>query len=173
MQDIPDPGIEETQPVAVSDLRSRFEQLAVNSTTSRTAKRLSGGHDLLAPVPPSPRPRSSSITEEQNPSSRILRGTASSSDLKVATKRPPPVPPPRGSRANSPSPTSPLLHPVALTDSAPSHSQSHMFPATEPKPSIKAALARKPPPPPPPSTPRNVHDPASAPGISSLISKFG
>ena len=118
-----DSVIESTPPPAVSSLRSRFEQLAVDSL-SRTQ------FGLLSVEPLSPRPRAISGTQETRPQHGHLRSASSSSDLNTGAKRPPPPPPPpRGSikpgfssASPSPSPSaSPLLRPVPVPNSSPSH----------------------------------------------------
>src|SRR5882762_11670688 len=97
-----DSVIETTPPPAVSSLRSRFEQLAVET---------SPGHQpgLLAV---DPRPRAISGTQETRPQyANHLRSTSSSSDLNTGAKRPPPPPPPprglakRGVSSAAPSPS--------------------------------------------------------------------
>lgn len=161
------PEVEQTPTPAVSSLRSKFEQLAVNSSTT-SLNRLSGSYDLLSPDSGSPRPRSMSISTERPPSSpRSLRPAASSSDLNVGGKRPPPPPPPRSSKGNSPVPSvnsSPLLQPVATGSGPPSPTSSFSL-------SNKAVLLQRKPPPPPPS-----HESSPVPsgsGVATLINKFG
>ena len=173
-----DGTVDEPHTVAVSDLRSRFEQLAVDNatTTPRSVKRLSSGQDHLAPE--SFRPRASSATEEQKPLNQALRAASSSSDLKKATKRPPPIPPSRSPRASSPNPsasTSHLAHNPRVTGmfTSPSASSSSLPIPAETKQIRAASLARKPPPPPPP-TPRDTNELRSTGrGVGSLSSKFG
>ncbi|KAJ3509069.1 hypothetical protein NLJ89_g5412 [Agrocybe chaxingu] len=97
---------------AVKSLKSKFEQLAVQTSPHRP-----GSSDFLAPSSPRPRAVSSSVVDA--PASH-LRTSSSSSDLRVPVKKaPPPPPPPRGSKTLNPSPIpspspSPLLRPVPI-----------------------------------------------------------
>jgi hypothetical protein len=156
----------------VSNLRSRFEQLAQSSTPT-----------VLTPstsFPPS-RPSSSlakhafeaeghhHATAETD---RTLRPMGSASSLRSnasTRKAPPPPPPPRGAKpagVASPSPgPSPLLHPTNIID------PQEQPPST----SLDALMARKPPPAPPSSaldkhSEEENHPPAG--GVASLRNKF-
>lgn len=118
----------DTQPrPAVQSLRSRFEQLAVDTSGSSSHSRgpsssnkyLGYQGDLLTPT--SPRPRASSNTySNTHVDIHHLRSSSSSSDLKTGVKRPPPPPPSRGSKgpSGSPIPGSPLLRPVPVPPSS-------------------------------------------------------
>lgn len=165
------PPVEETHTPAVSSLRSKFEQLAVD--TSKSAHRLSSAstQDIALLAPPdsgSPRPRASSTSNEQKPSPKLLRAASSSSDLKVYERRPPPTPPQRNSQVNTPA-GSPLLRPTALQGPESSPISSPSLLSLDAK---KALLARKPPPP-PPNTPRiEPPEPVGGPSVSALRSKF-
>ncbi|KXN88342.1 hypothetical protein AN958_07487 [Leucoagaricus sp. SymC.cos] len=77
---------------AVRNLRSRFEQLAVE--TSSQLRRPSTNANGSGPSSPRPRQVSASKLDISTPKTH-LRTSSSSSDLKVFTKRPPPPPPPR------------------------------------------------------------------------------
>lgn len=121
-------------PPAVKSLRSRFEQLALEtsnkpSPSSTFSQRQNNGNDLLTPAgQSSPRQRSTSATFTSLPtdpgpqSHHHLRNVSSSSDLQSGINRPPPPPPPsrtlKGSSSSpipSPSPSpSPLLRPVPI-----------------------------------------------------------
>lgn len=166
------PEVEQTPIPAVSSLRSKFEKLATESSSSTSLHRLSVGHDLLSPDSGSPRPRAMSISTERPPSSpRSLRAAASSSDLKVGGKKPPPPPPPRSSKGNSPAPSvtsSPHLQPVAPASGPPS-------PTIPPVSLNKAALLQRKPPPPPSPLPASQELPTTpgGSGVASLINRFG
>lgn len=109
--------IESKPPPPVSSLRSRFEQLAVQ--TQPSSSKPSPQLGLLSPEQTSPRQRAVSGTQETRPQAVHLRSASSSSDLKYGAKRPPPPPPPRGAKpATSPSP-SPLMRPVPIPNSTP------------------------------------------------------
>nr|VWO96820.1 Heme/hemoglobin uptake outer membrane receptor PhuR [Ganoderma boninense] len=94
-------GIETAPPPAVSSLRSRFEKLAADSSTSPNASLKPGpAHSFLAPasIPSSPRLKPTSVpsehdrdASEQHP--HFLHPSSSSSDLRTPGKRPPPPPP--------------------------------------------------------------------------------
>jgi hypothetical protein len=132
-------GVESVPTPAVSSLRSRFEQLAVDSTI----KLPSNGR--LTADPPSPRPRAasgSSGVQPDNPRSETLRTSSSSSDLK-GSKRPPPPPPIRA----SPNAT-PLLRPTHISSSP---SLSHIAAYGSTPNLLNMTPMKKPPPPPPPS----------------------
>lgn len=170
------PDVEETPIPAVSSLRSKFEQLAVDSSPTISVHKATSSHDLLVPEPGSPRPRAMSNHDQRSASPvhpRALRTAASISDLQSGTntKKQPPPPPPR-SRGNSPAASvkaSPLLRPVA---DSPLASSIPPIPSTDASPSRAALLARKPPPPPPPAQ----HDPFDdhvVGGVAARISLFG
>ena len=105
---------------AVRNLKSKFEKLAMKTSTQGTPRLNTNGDTLVATAPSSPRPRATSSSESNAlPMEGFhLRASSSSSDLSVSAKRAvPPPPPPRGSKFLSPSPThspvaSPLLRPV-------------------------------------------------------------
>jgi hypothetical protein len=110
---------------AVKNLKSRFEQLALDASSNRVGNGINQDDFLLAPTT-SPRPRASSNTylnPNNTESTHQLRPSSSSSDLTVPLKRPPPPPPPpRGSKTiRSPSPSisppSPLTRPVPIPQS--------------------------------------------------------
>ncbi|EKM58956.1 uncharacterized protein PHACADRAFT_249089 [Phanerochaete carnosa HHB-10118-sp] len=163
----PPPQVEETPAPAVSSLRSKFEKLAVESSSTTSLNRLSMSQDLLTPDSGSPRPRAMSIPDERPPSSpHSLRSASSSSDLK---KKQPPPPPPRSSKGSSPAPSatsSPHVYPVPMRSEPPS--PTHTAP-----PNRVALLHRKPPPPPSPAPSRDLSPASKESGIASLISKFG
>jgi hypothetical protein len=102
---------------AVKSLRSKFEQLAVD-TAHNTPRPSSSTGDLLHVDTPSPRVRRPSGSHlDFSPSQTHLRSSSSSSDLKVGTKRPPPPPPPRIAKphpspksSRSPSPLPSAMH---------------------------------------------------------------
>ncbi|THH32183.1 hypothetical protein EUX98_g2010 [Antrodiella citrinella] len=122
------PLIETTPPPAVSNLRNRFEQLAVQSNSSPPLKSPIVRHSLL---PSSPRPRLLDFSDSSPEPRPSIRPVSSISDLQSALKLAP-------SRPEIPSaPSSPLLRPTV----PPSHSTSDT--------ARSAALSRKPPPPPP------------------------
>ncbi|KZP19099.1 hypothetical protein FIBSPDRAFT_569589 [Athelia psychrophila] len=114
--------IETAAPPAVSSLRSRFEQLTVEKTSTPANK---GRFGSRSPGPSSPRPRDVSGSQLYQLQDGELRAATAPSDLKTGIKRaPPPPPPPR-----TPQPTaatrpalSPLLRPVP-TPSSPSINQ--------------------------------------------------
>ncbi len=84
--------------LAVKSLRSKFEQLAVD-TSSHVRRSSTNTSDPNASDPSSPRPRrSSGSTVDLFVPQAHVRTSSSSSDLKVSTKRPPPPPPARISR---------------------------------------------------------------------------
>ena len=110
---------------AVKDLKSRFEQLALDASSNRVGNGANQDDFLLAPAT-SPRPRASSNTYVNSNNTELthqLRPSSSSSDLTIPLKRPPPPPPPpRGSKTiRSPSPSvsppSPLTRPVPIPQS--------------------------------------------------------
>lgn len=126
------PLIETSPPPAVSNLRSRFEQLAVQSNPAPPNKSPVIRHSLL---PPSPRPRPADLSDTESPSTS-LRATPSISDLQ-ATLKLAPLRPVDGPSA----PSSPLLRPTVPPPSPPTSDATKT-----------ALLSRKPPPPPPPHT---------------------
>ncbi|KAH9483207.1 putative inositol polyphosphate 5-phosphatase C9G1.10c [Psilocybe cubensis] len=142
---------------AVSSLKSKFEKLALD-TTSSTYKQ---GELLAVSTPPSPRPRAASGSHTNTPAEAIsLRSSSSSSDLRSPLKRPPPPPPPsRNSKLNVPTTTaspstsiSPLLRPVPLPPvSNSAGKESALAPSIA---SLKARLV-----PTPPGSPSRTHSP--------------
>jgi hypothetical protein len=147
------PDSESIPSPAVSSLRSRFEQLAVDTSITQLKRPISS-YDFLAPDSHVPRPRAASgaygpHSADPN-SSNQLRPSSSSSDLK-GTKRPPPPPPgPRGS-SKPPSPSaSPLLHPSHAHHSSPTSLSSMVTLNSAIK--LSSSPTRKPPPPPPHSS---------------------
>lgn len=123
-------------PLAVKSLRSRFEQLTLETSQrpnsiSTSSSLQNESRDVIAGGESSPRQRSTSGTFTHGPiSSNLhdphhhLRSASSSSDLQFGIRRPPPPPPPsRGinhktsSPIPSPSP-SPLLRPVPIPPGA-------------------------------------------------------
>jgi hypothetical protein len=166
------PEVEDRPTPAVSSLRSKFEKLAVESSSTTSLNKITMSHDLLSPDSGSPRPRAMSISTEQRPPSspRSLRSAASSSDLK---KKPPPPPPPaRSSKGNSPAPSvtsSPLIRAVPMSSGPPS-------PTSIASPLSKAALLQRKPPLPPSSPAALSQDLPQTPGgsgVASLLNKFG
>ncbi|KAK0490255.1 Endonuclease/exonuclease/phosphatase [Armillaria novae-zelandiae] len=147
---------------AVKNLRSKFEQLAVETSTAQNSIKRppssNGNGSLLEPVSPRQRTSSGGSYSHDGPDeTRQLRASSSSSDLR---KRPPPPPPSRVPKATSPNP-SPLLRPVPIPSStAPAISVGH------PRiPSISLVDAGKP-------AERDNDDTQAAASISSLRSKF-
>ncbi|KAF5363758.1 hypothetical protein D9756_001104 [Leucocoprinus leucothites] len=102
---------------AVKSLRSKFEQLAVDTSSqvrrpSSNPNSTNGSAQLLGPASARPRQSSGSQVDVFSPQAHI-RTSSSSSDLKVSAKRPPPPPPPRIAKSpasprpsRSPSPSS-------------------------------------------------------------------
>ncbi|KAG6816233.1 hypothetical protein H0H87_007560 [Tephrocybe sp. NHM501043] len=138
-------GIDTDRPPPVHNLRSRFEQLALDKSP-KLRPRHSGGsqRDLLdPPVSPRPRATSSSSSNASSFDASTLRPSSSSSDLKVGGKRPPPPPPPsRPSKALSSSPvqadlTSALLRPVPAPPSSRPRPQSPALTSTPPPSSMR------------------------------------
>jgi hypothetical protein len=114
---------------AVKNLRSRFEQLALDASqkpnqSTTNSLRQNSSNDLLAQGQSSPRQRTTSGTFTHSSADsefpqHHLRTTSSSSDLQFGINRPPPPPPPRGPKATPPSPVpspspSTLLRPVPI-----------------------------------------------------------
>jgi hypothetical protein len=90
---------------AVKSLRSKFEQLAVDTPSQTQVRRTSvNSNSVSGSGPSSPRPKllSGSQVDLFVPQAHI-RSSSSSSDLKISAKRPPPPPPPRIAKP-SPSP---------------------------------------------------------------------
>ncbi|THG99616.1 hypothetical protein EW145_g7231 [Phellinidium pouzarii] len=119
-----------TQLPAISALRSKFEKLAQDTSTSSlaapsrpaaatassTSTRALDSSDLLSPVSNRQRALSNSYADVEAPVPIQLRPSSSSSDLKLARRPPPPPPPP----TRSPKPyLHPPLHPVPASTSSP------------------------------------------------------
>ncbi|KAH8105418.1 Endonuclease/exonuclease/phosphatase [Cristinia sonorae] len=153
------PLIETTPPPAVSNLRSKFEQLAVQAS-SPSPKSPAVRSSVL---PASPRPRvlefADIISDAQRPT---LRPISSASDLRSSSLRPSPSP-----VSDSPSaPSSPRLRPTPSSLHVPA-----------PDPMKPTASLRKPPPPPPPhtrpsATPSPRPELNSTPARSATMSQF-
>ncbi|KAG5724449.1 putative inositol polyphosphate 5-phosphatase C9G1.10c [Termitomyces sp. T112] len=173
-------GVDTDRSPPVQNLRSKFEQLALDqSPTSRPRQSNGSQKDFLTSnTSPGPRPRATSSSSSNGTPFDVshLRSSSSSSDLKVATKRPPPPPPSRPSKmlpnSQIPAPaelSAALLRPVPIPSKAhtsprpqspripsPSSLTSHEGPQQS---SLRHELAlapptspRQPPPPYPPDT---------------------
>ncbi|KDQ53055.1 hypothetical protein JAAARDRAFT_39767 [Jaapia argillacea MUCL 33604] len=160
---------------AVSDLKSRFEKLAHETSSP---PRQAGGKSLLSPQPP---PRSASDSDDQDApgasNGSLLRSSSSSSDLKSGGKRPPPPPPPSrgGAKRATPSPSgSPLIRPVPMPPSSTSMPNVLL---SSPGSGKSALLSRKPPPPPAPApSVQGEYDltlPSPSTSVASLRDRFG
>ncbi|KAJ7062834.1 Endonuclease/exonuclease/phosphatase, partial [Mycena amicta] len=142
--------IDTAPPPAVKNLRSKFEQLAVASTSKGPG---------LSPGLPRPRATSGSHPNgERAPNSPTLRPSSSSSDLR---KKPPPPPP--ASRSAKPSPASspnasPLLRPTQVA--------THV-PALGHRSSLSSVVSA-----PDDDDDDPIEEPPSLPSVSSLRSVF-
>ncbi|KAF4602682.1 hypothetical protein EYR40_005898 [Pleurotus pulmonarius] len=156
------PEVEAESLLPVKNLRSKFEQLAVQAGGNDKRHSIANGELLDPGRAGSPRPRAASGGEAKGrPDVHHLRSSSSSSDLRpegsptTSTKRPPPPPPPRGSKGLSPSPSprpSPLMRPVpipaALLNLPALEGNQSVLPSLPPR--VSSPRPGVPPPPPPP-----------------------
>ncbi|THH10067.1 hypothetical protein EW146_g8482 [Bondarzewia mesenterica] len=165
---IPSSDIDTDAQPAVKNIRSRFEQLALDKAPSPLHSP-NGHQDLLTADGYGSRPRAVSNPKEQPNPFRHVR-SSSSSDLKGASKKaPPPPPPPRGMKP-APSPSaSPLLRPVqaqvltsGYTSDVSMSSQS----------SLKRLADRRPPPIPAINLDGDGKEVAPAGGVATLVNMF-
>ena len=143
-------GVETVAQPAVNTLRSRFEQLALDTSSPSSSpspnRPINDTRDLLTAETPSPRARASSNPKEPSSPfdpSRHVRNSSSSSDLKAAGKRPPPPPPSRATKPSASPSASPHLRPV------PVHAASSGYASdvsTSSQSSIRRLSDRRPPP---------------------------
>ncbi|KAF7984888.1 hypothetical protein HWV62_10883 [Athelia sp. TMB] len=110
-----DNDIETAPPPAFSSLRSKFEQLGVDKSSTPSGKGFLG---TRSPGPSSPRPREVSLGK---PPPRIseLAATASGMDSRLGIKRPPPPPPRTPHSTPSTAAKSPLHRPVPTPTPSP------------------------------------------------------
>ena len=153
---------DDSEHLAVRDLRSRFERLARDGTTPssplRVSTRTAGQEETPKPGPSRLRKLSVNDNTSNNASQESLhvRTASSSSDLK---RRPPPPPPPRSPK------------PVLVA----SYTENKQSPADVDESSSRSALiSRMPPPPPTPKREGGVEaNGLPSGGVASLRNKFG
>ncbi|KAG6873599.1 hypothetical protein C0995_013972 [Termitomyces sp. Mi166 len=154
MEKHPTNGVDTDRSPPVHNLRSKFEQLALDqSPTSRPRQSNGTQREFLDPsaASPSPRPRAASNTTSNGTPfdiSHSLRPSSSSSDLNPGAKRPPPPPPPSrpskimpSSNFSNPDLSAALLRPVPIPPNKAHASPRPQSPGIPPPPRHKLATA--------------------------------